>query len=135
MTRENIAEFTSLRDRWVFDYPLERIVAAVRAKISFHQSRVGHYSARMDEVMANIRERGITIQEVIDDPFSNATSYRMEAAQIDPELNRQMSDVQKKRKHHQMRVMEYTRWLDNLTAGVRPTHLPLTIDDVEFFGL
>ncbi len=123
------------RKEWTVGYTTTALWHAAEAKRQHHEAREEHYAAAVENVVAEIKERGIIIESRPDKRFGAASSYYEPHGRIDPELDQKLGEAQSKLSEHRTKRIEYDRWTRMLAQDSAPEGFDLDIDDLEFFGL
>lgn len=123
------------RGEWEFEYTAANLAKAAEGQRDHRKSRVAAWEEKKAEVMAKIRESGLSIDESVAEQFANyTTSNAGRGAQImiDTTLQRDLSECVGKITTHRAAMQEYDAWAQVLTANPE-SRLKLTHGDWLFF--
>jgi len=123
------------RDEWVFELPAAKLADAARAKVEFHQQRLGFWKAAQDGVMAEVREKGLHVEESLAGPnYSNMSANYGPQIVVDATYQRKLNEANGKIEEHTRRLREYEGWVQVLDGNGGRMY-PLHADDyLYFFG-
>ncbi len=127
----------SLRNEWKFPKTAAVVLGQAALRHDHHKAREAHYQAEVDAALADIRERGIIVEEEDDARLSlshTSRSYRLSGPRIDPELSERLEKANEKLSRHRSRRMEYDRWSRALLGLPGEQVVELNAEDLEFFG-
>jgi hypothetical protein len=120
------------RNEWSFDITAEKLAAAAGAKQEFHTGRLNFWKSAQDKVMAEVKEKGISIEEsAAGANYSNKSGYGPEIV-VDNTFQRRLAETTTKIREHTTKVSEYDGWVQVLAANAGRTY-PLNADDYLFF--
>jgi hypothetical protein len=123
------------RDRWEFEHTAAKLAEAAEAKKRHHIARHEWWERKKSEVMAQIRERGISVHEGVAAESSAYTkSPRGTGARImvDATLQRDLDECSEKVSDHRRKAGLYDGWMQVL-RGNPESRLKLHHDDYLFF--
>lgn len=123
-----------LKHEWKFEYTASALAIAAEAQRAFRQTRIEAWEAKKVEVMAKVKESGLTVHE---GPAAGMSSYTSNAAggahvMVDTTLQADLSECVNKIKEHRAAVRQYEGWVQVLQANPE-SRLPLHQDDWLFF--
>lgn len=123
-----------LKHEWEFEYTASALALAAEAQRAFRQTRVEAWEAKKLEVMAKVKESGLTVHEGPAAGFQNYTSNAGQGAHVmvDTTLQADLSECVLKIKEHRAAVQQYTGWVQVLQANPE-SRLKLHQDDWLFF--
>lgn len=125
------------RDEWTFPYTAIKLAEGATAQRDFRLSRVEWWSTAKESVMAEIREKGVTVSESIAANlanYSNSTQAIGPQVTINADLQRKLAECHSKIEAHRRAAAEYDGWVQVLTANPE-SRLDLTQGDwLYFFG-
>ena len=122
------------RDQWEFEYTAAKLAEAAETQKAFRLSRVEAWSAKKDEVMAKVKESGLTIHEGVAGLMGNTYSNRSGGAEImvDSTLQSDLSECVQKIKSHKQAADSYDGWIQVVLANSE-ARLKLKYQDWMFF--
>ncbi len=122
------------RHEWEFDYSAWALAEAAEHQKTFRQSRVEAWEAKKTEVMAKVKDSGLTIHEGPAAGFSNYTSAIGQGAHVmvDTTLQNDLSECVSKIQEHRKAVTDYDGWAQVLRANPEQ-RIKLHQDDWLFF--
>lgn len=125
------------RDDWEFEYTASTLATAAKSQRDFRLSRVEVWEGKKAEVMAKIKETGLTVHEGVaagmQGTYSNSNSFPQGAqVMVDSTLQRDLSECVQKIQSHRVSATEYEGWLQVLDANPE-ARLKLKHDDWMFF--
>lgn len=124
-----------LKHEWEFEYTASVLAEAAEGQRQFRQSRVEAWEAKKAEVMAKVKESGLTVHE---GPAAGMSSYTSNAmgggahVMVDTTLQADLSECVQKIKEHRSAVTQYAGWVQVLQANPE-SRLKLHQDDWLFF--
>ena len=123
-----------LKHEWEFEYTASALAIAAEAQRAFRQGRVEAWEGKKLEVMAKVKESGLTVHEGPAAGFSNYTSNTGQGAHVmvDTTLQADLSECVTKIKTHRDAVRQYEGWVQVLQANPE-SRLKLHQDDWLFF--
>lgn len=126
------------RGDWVFTYSAKTLFSAATAKRDHHLSRREWWSKKKEEVLAEIKQDGLSVNESIVDElmkvgYSNNTRVvNQGSVYIKPELLEQMRECQTKISAHADSATVYDGWIQAMQAAGDKS-FELNINDWLFF--
>lgn len=126
-----------LRDEWTFEYTASRLAAAAQAQYEFRAQRVTFWEEKKAEVIAKIKDTGLTVSESIADGLSgfkygSGNNPRSAHVMVDTTMQADLDEcVAKIRKHRDMGA-QYHAWVQVLEANPE-ARMSLHHDDWQFF--
>lgn len=124
------------RSEWEFTYTARNLMTAAQAQRDHRLSRLKAWETKKAEVMAKVKETGLTIDESMAESMMNyqTTALGGRGAQImvDTSLQRDLSECVGKINEHRAAAKEYDAWVQVLEANPE-SRLPLKHDDWMFF--
>jgi hypothetical protein len=125
------------RDEWEFEYTAAKLAIGAKLQRDYRQSRVEVWTAKKDEVMAKVRESGISVTESVADKmasYANTSSNYAPTINVDSQLQKQLQECHSKIQTHRTAVVEYDGWVQVLEVNPE-ARLKLTQADwLYFFG-
>jgi hypothetical protein len=125
------------RDEWEFEYTAGKLAEGAKAQREYRQSRVLVWEGKKDEVMAKVRDSGISVTESVADKmasYSNTVGNYAPTISVDPALQKQLQECHSKIQTHRTAVVEYDGWVQIFEANPE-SRLKLTQADwLYFFG-
>lgn len=125
------------RDDWEFEYTASVLAKAAEGQRDHRANRVKAWEEKKAEVMAKIKETGLTVDESVAEQFANyTTSAHNRGAQImvDTGLQRDLSECVSKIRQHRDATTQYDAWAQVLNANPE-ARLKLKHNDwMYFFG-
>lgn len=136
MERE-YGEGTMNRNDWEFEYTARNLAVAAKGQRDFRLSRVDVWEGKKAEVMAKIKDTGLTVHEGVaaqlQGTYSNASAgYGGAQVMVDSTLQRDLNECVGKINTHRAAATEYEGWLQVLDANPE-ARLKLKHDDWMFF--
>lgn len=124
------------RKDWEFEYTAAKLAEAAAGQREHRQARIKAWEEKKAEVMAKIKESGLTIDEsVAETQFANYTTAaegRGAQIMVDRGLQRDLSECVSKIREHREAATEYDGWYQVLVANPE-ARLKLKHDDWMFF--
>lgn len=123
------------RDDWEFEYTAFVLANAAEEQRDHRQTRIAAWEEKKAEVMAKIRESGLTIDESVAEQFANYTSSaggRGAQIMVDTTLQRDLTECVTKIRAHREAAREYETWSQVLNANPE-SRLKLKHGDWQFF--
>lgn len=124
------------RSEWEFQYAARNLAKAATEQRDHRLSRLKVWEGKKAEVMAKVKESGLTIDESMAESLMNyqTTALGGRGAQImvDSTLQRDLSECVQKINEHREAAKEYDAWVQVLEANPE-SRLPLKHDDWMFF--
>lgn len=122
------------RHEWEFEYTASALAEAAEAQKTFRQSRVEAWEAKKTEVMAKVKDTGLTVHEGPAADFANYTSNSRQGAHVmvDTTLQNDLSECVNKIREHRAAVNDYDGWAQVLKANPEQ-RIKLHQDDWLFF--
>jgi hypothetical protein len=130
-----VGGFGMYRREWKFQFATSKVLAAVRAKIDFHDEHMAFWRDKREEVMAEIRKDGIQVNEKIALSLANPKARDWERGgdvMIRNDLQISLTETFQKLGYHTRLRDTYDGWRQALEATTDQT-LALDIDDWLFF--
>lgn len=126
------------RNNWEFEYTARMLADAAQQQKDYRLSRVTVWEGKKAEVMARIKESGITVHESVADKMTSYTVSNMgrngPQITIDTTMQRDLSECAEKIQTHRQAATEYDGWIqmlnDNPEDRVKLKHN----DWMYFFG-
>lgn len=123
-----------LRDEWEFEYTASVLAEAADEQRAFRSGRVDWWTVKQAEIMAKIRESGISVHESPGAAYSNTTHGYGPQVMIDTTLQRDLTECASKIKEHTAAMKAYGAWVQVLKANAQ-SRIKLHHDDwFYFFG-
>lgn len=123
------------RDKWTFDLTAAELTKAAEAKRVFHAERLEFWNAAQEKVMADVKEKGLDVEEGIGAMHSNVTrGYHGAQIVIDSTYQRQLNECFEKIEEHRTKLSEYVGWVQVLNANNSRTYSLNADDYLYFFG-
>lgn len=123
-----------MRSEWKFTFSTEVVLAAADAKVRYHQGRLMHWEAELEQAENDLRANGFDIRSAVNLTPSTSNSYR-EQPVLDQTKVQRVRECDTKAAEHRGMVAEFGTWVRALQANPGPISLQLTISDMQFFGL
>ena len=104
----------------LFDSQIPDVATAAKAQQEHRLSRVKAWEEKKVEVMAKVRESGITVDESVAEKFANYTTSnagRGPQIMVDATLQRDLAECFGKIKQHRASATEYSAWVQVLEAN------------------
>ncbi len=123
------------RSDWEFEYTASALAKAAEAQREHRASRVKAWEEKKSEVMAKIKESGLTVDESVAEQFANYTTNtagRGAQIMVDTGLQRDLSECVTKIRQHRAAATEYDAWAQVLNANPE-SRLKLKHNDWMFF--
>lgn len=123
------------RDDWEFEYTAGKLADAAQQQHSHRLARVKAWEEKKAEVMAKVRESGLTVHEGVAESMMNYTTMAQgHGAQVmvDATLQRDLNECVTKINQHRLAATEYEGWIQVLSANPE-ARLKLKHDDWMFF--
>lgn len=124
------------RDKWEFQYTARNLADAARRQRDFRNERVKAWEEKKAEVMAKVKETGLTVDESVADQFVNYTQaglgWRGAQIMVDVTLQKDLSECVTKIREHRDAAKEYDSWLQVLDAHPE-SRMSLKLNDWMFF--
>jgi uncharacterized protein (DUF2147 family) len=125
------------RTEWEFDYTASSLAAAATAQRDHRLSRVKAWEEKKGEVMAKIKDTGLTVHESVAEQFGNSYQNATQAnfgaqVMVDNTLQRDLNECVGKINQHRASAKEYDGWIQVL-EGNPDSRLKLKHDDWMFF--
>lgn len=125
------------RDDWEFEYTASNLAAAARGQRDFRLSRVKVWEEKKGEVMAKIKDTGLTVHEGVAAGMSNYTTSNAghgATVMVDSTLQRDLNECVTKITSHRGSAAEYDAWLQVLEANPEARLKLKHADWMFFFG-
>lgn len=124
------------REEWTFEYTAMKLAEAAAAQAAYRRTRFEFWSGKKDEVMAKIRDSGITVHEdialgLLDKTYSNHTRAGAQVM-VDPTLQKDLTECVTKMQAHSERARQYDGW-EQVLRGNPEARVSLDHDDWMFF--
>lgn len=120
----------SLRDKWEFQFASSDLVSATQSKVDHHTARLAFWKKAQEELMAEIKEKGLSIvQSAAGSSYSN-TGMGPQVA-VDLTYQRRLQETSTKISEHTGKLSQYIGWLQVLKANDKT--FTLHADDYLFF--
>lgn len=123
------------RDDWEFEYTASNLATAAKGQRDFRLGRVKVWEEKKAEVMAKVKETGLTVHEGVAAQMANyTTSAHQQGAtvMVDATLQRDLNECVTKIRTHRAAATEYDAWVQVLEANPE-ARLKLKHDDWQFF--
>lgn len=121
------------RDDWEFEYTASALAKAAAAQRDFRVGRVEVWEQKKTEVMAKIKDTGLTVHEGVAASMANYTSGHQGAqVMVDSTLQRDLNECVAKIRTHRDAAQEYGAWVQVLDANPE-SRLKLKHSDWQFF--
>lgn len=118
-----------MRQDWKFTYKAQDVAEAAAAKRDHHVARESWWSDQQNQVLRDVRDKGIEIDESIARLYANSAA--MHGARITVKDEYQLNECHTKIKTHNAKSREYEGWVQFLSGR---THVvELDCDDYLFF--
>lgn len=125
------------RNDWEFEYTAKVLADAAQQQKDYRLSRVKVWEEKKAEVMARIKDSGITVHESVADKMSQYTVSNMghgPRIQLDPTMQADLSECAGKIQLHREMATGYDGWIQMLNANPE-ARLRLKHNDwMYFFG-
>jgi hypothetical protein len=129
------------RHEWTFKYSGTKLAEAARHQLEFRISRIAAWEAKKEEVMAQIRESGMTIKEdlaahMLMNTMKYSATNQNSGPQIviDQTMQDNLNECFQKINEHKGLEKQYSAWVQVFEANPE-AHLDLHQDDwIFFFG-
>lgn len=126
-----------LRAKWEFEYTAAKLAEAAKLQLGFRVSKVRYWTNKKEEIIAEIKSKGMTVYEGVDTADSSykySASTSMGGAQIliDPTLQGDLNQCQAKITMHTGLRDQYNAWVQVL-EGNPESRVKLDHDDWMFF--
>jgi len=122
------------RKEWTFNYHAKEVAAAAERKASLHQSRLAYWTDQADEARSKIRE-SVEIREYDAGYYHTSNKLSADNMQVvaDPERQRRYSHCVRKMQEH----LDSVRGFKGFHSALKDQdqEIPLTVDDIIYFGL
>lgn len=124
------------RDDWEFEYTASTLASAAQAQRDHRSERVKVWEKKKAEVMAKIRDSGLTVHEGVAAGMSSYTTSNAAhggaTVMVDTTLQRDLNECVGKIQTHRAAATEYEGWMQVLDAN-REARLKLKHSDWMFF--
>ena len=125
------------RNLWEFEYTARNLATAAKGQRDFRLSRVEVWEGKKSEVMAKIKDSGLTVHEGVaaqlQGTYSTANAgYGGAQVMVDSTLQRDLNECVGKIQQHRNLANEYDSWLQVLDANP-DARLKLKLGDWMFF--
>lgn len=121
------------RHDWKFTYLASDLAKAALTKKDIHVTKLAWWEDKKAEAIRKVGEGGIEVQDSVASSYSNTKGNFGPRIQIDPGLQRDLTECQDKIMEHNGLVQEYDGWHQVLGAQPGSDRLELTHDDYLFF--
>lgn len=124
----------TLRDKWTFGFKISDVLAAARAKMDHHRSRIAWWDAKKEEVFAKIKESGLKVSESLVSQYSK-TGYPGASVdlEVDPDLQRKLDECVRKIGEHKAKADSYVAYVEVLSTRPGGDMIDLGVEDWQFF--
>ena len=147
----------TLRALWTFEYTGQQLAEAANKKVSFHKERYNSFKAAREKLFAELKEKGIELVEQ-DDPLlalygdfdaqgaerfagsaltgtmARAAHHGLPTIRIEPEAEKNLREFGQQMQQHAREVEQYANF--SRAFELNPdARLPLTVEDIRYFGL
>jgi hypothetical protein len=120
-----------LRDKWEFQFSSVQLADASSRKLEHHKSRLHFWKNAQEELMKEIKEKGLSIVEsAAGASYSSNTAMGPQVA-VDFTYQKRLSETSSKIQEHQAKVSQYDGWLQVLRSNEKTVQLHA--DDYLFF--
>lgn len=128
---------TMNRDDWEFEYTASNLTKAAEGQRDHRKSRVEVWEGKKAEVMAKVKESGLTIHEGVAagmTAYTNSVAGQGATVMVDATLQRDLNECVAKIREHRTAATEFDSWAQVLNANPE-SRLKLKHDDwMYFFG-
>jgi hypothetical protein len=118
---------TMKRDAWEFEHAAAKLAEAAEGKKLHHLGRLDWWEGKKAEVMASIREKGISVHEsvaVASRAYSSALPGASARIMVDATLQRDLDECTNKVGDHRRKVELYDGWAQVLLGGSSSAVIP-----------
>lgn len=123
-----------LKKEWEFRYSTDDLAKAAQDKVEHHTKRLAWWEQKKEEVMKEVRDKGITVQDSVASSVSNYKGGVNPVIMVEAGLQRDLNECQTKIMEHHRLLNEYDGWDQVLTAN-KGQKLSLHHEDwLYFFG-
>lgn len=124
---------STLREDWEFEHTASKLAEGARAQKEYRASRVIAWEQKKDEVMTEIKEKGLSIQAPEAEKFSSYSSHGDRTIiRVDASMQSRLDQCTSKITTHRELVKQYDAWIQVL-EGNPEARLKLTHEDWMFF--
>lgn len=120
-----------MRQDWLFHYQAQDVANAAAKKRNHHMQREAWWKDQQDQVMRDVREKGIEVDESIANLYANSAAMHGARVSIKDEYQIKLNECHAKIKLHNGKVREYDGWVQVLQG--RTIRVGLDFDDYLFF--
>lgn len=122
------------RDRWTFDLSATELAKAADAKQAHHAERLTYWKSAEEKVMADVKEKGLTVEEGLGAGSNVSPRYGGAMIAIDVTFQKKLNECFEKIQEHQKKFAEYSGWVQVLNANTNRTYQLNADDYLYFFG-
>lgn len=122
----------ALRSKWEFEYGAQELALAAGKQAADRAARRDRWKAKYAEVMAKIKESGVSVAESVASSLSNTTYGRGPDVTVDDKLRVDLLECHGRIENHDKAFEEYTAWAAVMKAQ-DDRKLKLTQADWLFF--
>lgn len=129
------------REQWEFSYSGKALYAAAMKKYRLHASRLKWWREQKKKVMAEVRSRGLTVEETIAAAYGTSNTYNVikgidqrAIITVDTRLQGKLNECASKIGLHSGRTGEYDSWCQVLRAHPKQSFYLNQDDYLFFFG-
>jgi hypothetical protein len=128
-----------IRTEWKFRYSSQALADAAEAKKMHHQARAEWWSKKQEEVIAEVKEKGLEVAESLSMQYGALNSFVGASAAnkgaqlvVKNDYQTQLNECHTKINQHSGLVKMYDGWIQVLLAN-KDDRLDLDIEDYLFF--
>lgn len=122
------------RDKWTFDLPAADLTKAAESKRTHHAERFEFWNSAQEKVMAEVKEKGLEVQEGLGGGSNVTSRYSGAQIVIDGTYQRKLNECFEKIEEHRRKLSEYSGWVQVLSANASRTYNLNADDYLYFFG-
>lgn len=120
-----------MRKDWKFIYGTQEVAAAAAAKRDHHAVRESWWCDQQNQVLRDVRDKGIEIDESIASLYANSAVMQGARITVKDEYQTKLNECHAKIKLHSGKAREYEGWVQFLSD--RDDSIELDCDDYLFF--
>ena len=123
------------RDAWEFEHTAAKLAVAAEEKKLHHVARLEWWKRKKADVMADIRQKGISVHESVaatSSAYSNPLRNTGARIMVDATLQRDLDECSEKVGDHKRKAELYDGWA-HVLRGNPESRLKLNHDDFLFF--
>lgn len=121
------------RNEWKFDYATGVLLDAASAKHAHHASRLQWWEQRKEEVMNEVRSKGLEVSEDLASLYATSAAAGGPRITVKDDYQRKLNECHQKIKEHAQKVREYAGWEAVLESRPADERRDLHADDWLFF--